>query len=89
MNAAASIAHGGLTYDNAHKLVWGFDQSQNKRKLLGEEEKVQNPRPTVTLHKTHAQNPDASLTSSVEIGASDHVPRKHGSCFAAPPITPV
>ena len=40
LNAAASIAHGGLTYDNAHKLVWGFDQSQNKRKLLGEEEKV-------------------------------------------------
>ena len=40
MNAAASIAHGGLTYDNAHKLVWGFDQSQNKRHLLGEEDKV-------------------------------------------------
>ena len=40
MNAAASIAHGGLTYDNAHKLVWGFDQSQNKRKLLAKADKA-------------------------------------------------
>ena len=54
IDAATSIVHGGLTYDNAHKLVWGFNQdSTGKRllaakadnaklgkRLLGEEDKV-------------------------------------------------
>jgi hypothetical protein len=38
-NAAASIAEGGWSYDNAHKLVWGFNQGKT-RHLLDETTKV-------------------------------------------------
>ena len=43
VDAATSIANGDLTYDNARKAIFGFNQGTEGRHLLSEAVKVSCP----------------------------------------------